>query len=323
MPRDQLTAGPVVAVTGATGFIGRHVVEALIEAGYTVRALARRLPAKDQAENDAVSWVLGSLVDDGALKSLVKGASAVVHCAGAIRAISRDGFLAVNADATRRLAGIAAAEAKPARFVHLSSLAAREPRLSPYAASKRAGEQALRAFQDKLPTVILRPPAVYGPGDLETLRVFKMAARGFVLRPMVDRARTSLVHVSDVAAAVLAAMTVEGLPDRPVEFDDGRVGGYTWEEIAQAAGSALRTTPRLIAVPAAVLYAAGAVASIASTVAGRASVLSWSKIPELLHPDWVADCTELPGYNPSWSLDQGFKDAVSWYTSRGLLTSNP
>lgn len=320
MPRDQHVAGPVVAVTGATGFIGRHVVRALIEEGYTVRALARRLPAAEQFEDDSISWVLGSLSDDAALKSLVKGAVAVVHGAGAIRASSRDEFFAVNADATRRLAEIAAGESTPPRFVHLSSLAAREPRLSPYAASKRAGEQALRALQGRIPTVILRPPAVYGPGDLETLRIFQMAARGFVLRPMVARARTSLVHGADVAGAVMAALAVEQLPEHPVEFDDGRAGGYTWEEIAQAAGEALRTTPRLIAVPAPFLYLVGAVASVTSTIAGRASVLSWGKIPELLHPNWAADVTELPGYTPEWTIDRGFKDAVAWYASRGLLT---
>ncbi len=307
-------------MTGATGFIGRHVVRALIEEGYTVRALARRLPKPEQFEDDGISWVLGSLSDDAALKSLVKGAAGIVHGAGAIRAASRDEFFAVNADATRRLAEIASHESAPPRFVHLSSLAAREPRLSPYAASKRAGEQALRGFADRLPTVILRPPAVYGPGDLETLRIFRMAARGFVLRPMIDRARTSLVHGADVAGAVVAALDVETLPRAPVEFDDGRAGGYTWEEIAQAAGRALSTTPRLIAVPAPFLYAAGAVASLTSSVVGRASVLSWSKVPELLHPDWAAEPTELPGYNPEWNIDLGFRDAVSWYASRGLLT---
>lgn len=321
MPRDQHRTGPVVALTGATGFIGRHVVKALTAEGYTVRALARRLPT-DQAEDDSVSWVLGALNDDAALKSLVKGTIAVVHCAGAIRAANREGFLAVNADATRRLAEIAANEGRPPRFVHLSSLAAREPRLSPYAASKRAGEQALRALKDRIPTVILRPPAVYGPGDLETLRVFQMAVRGFVLRPMVEGARTSLVHVADVAGAVMAALTAEDPPEGPIEFDDGRVGGYTWDEIAEAAGSAVRTNPRVIPVPAAVLYAAGAAASLAATLAGRPSVLSWSKVPEILHPDWAAEVTELPGYKPSWTIDRGFKDAVNWYASRGLLTSN-
>ena len=322
MPRDQVTAGPVVAVTGATGFIGRHVVKALIEEGYTVRALASRIPARDGIEDDSISWVLGRLHNEPALRSLVNGASAVVHCAGAIRASSRHGFLEVNAEATRRLAEIAAAEAQPPRFVHLSSLAAREPRLSPYAASKRAGEQALRALADRLPVIILRPPAVYGPGDLETLRIFKMAARGFLLRPMVARARTSLVHVGDAAAAVVAALACQSLPTAPVEFDDGRVGGYTWEEIAAAAGAALSTTPRLITVPTPVLYAAGALASIASRLAGRPSVLSWAKVPELLHPDWAAEVSELKGYKPSWPIDLGFKDAVSWYASQGLLISN-
>jgi len=321
VPRDADIPGPVAAVTGATGFIGRHIVKALTKAGYAVRALARRLPAPEDEGADGVSWVLGSLGDDAALRSLVKGATLVVHCAGAIRAANRAGFLAVNADATRRFAEIAAAEDSPPRFVYLSSLAAREPRLSPYAASKRAGEQALRPLRDRLPTVILRPPAVYGPGDMETLRIFRMAARGFLLRPMVDGARLSLVHALDVAAAVMVAGSVENLPTDPVEFDDGRLGGYTWEDVAQAAGSALRTTPRLISVPAPFLYAAGALASLGSVFRGP-SVLSWSKVPELLHPDWVAGTTDLQGYKPSWNINHGFKDAVNWYASRGLLTSN-
>lgn len=286
-----------------------------------MRALARRIPSDDQVENDNVSWVLGALNDEAALKSLVKGASGVIHCAGAIRAAGREEFLSVNAEATRRLAEIAANEGRPPRFVYMSSLAARHPRLSPYAASKRAGEQALRALQDRMPIVMLRPPAVYGPGDLETLRIFQMAARGFILRPMIAQARTSLVHVGDVAGAALAALEVASPPANPVEFDDGRIGGYTWEEIAQTAGGAVRTNPRLIPVPAAVLYAAGALASMVSTLAGRPSVLSWGKVPELLHPDWAAETTELTGYKPTWTLDRGFKDTVNWYASRGLLTT--
>lgn len=312
---------PVVAVTGATGFIGRHIVNGLMQAGYKVRALARRLPEKKDDDAENLVWLLGSLEDQAALKALVKGTVAVVHCAGAIRAPGRNAFMAVNAEATRRLAEIAAGESYPPRFIHLSSLAAREPRLSPYAASKRAGEQALRALRGRLPTIILRPPAVYGPGDLETLRIFQMAARGLILRPKVDAARMSLVHASDVAAAVLAALQARELPADPIEFDDGRAGGYTWEEIADAAGRALRTNPRLISVPAPVLYAAGALASLAAAVTGP-SVLSWGKVPELLHPDWVAEYSRFPGYTPTWTLERGFKDAVNWYASRGLLTSN-
>jgi len=313
---------PIVAVTGATGFIGRRVVRALTAAGYAVRALARRSPAHEDADAvDAVSWVLGSLTDAAALTALVKGAAAVIHCAGAIKAANRDDFLSVNRDGTRRLAEIAAAQAAPPRFIFLSSLAAREPTLSSYAASKRAGEQALRAFQAALPFVILRPPAVYGPGDMETLRIFRMAAQGYVLAPAVAGARTSLAHADDVAGAIVAALKLAEVPDHVIEFDDGRLGGYTWAEIAAAAGQALRTTPRVVPVPVPVLYLAGAAASVSAYLTRRPTVLGWGKVPELLHPDWVAAGPALSGYKPLWNIEKGFKDTVSWYSSRGLLTT--
>lgn len=313
---------PIAAVTGATGFIGRRIVRVLTESGYAVRVLVRRPPAQKNADaGAAVSWVLGSLSDQAALNDLVKDAAAVVHIAGAIKAANRAAFFAVNGAGTRRLAEIAAAQAKPPRFIYLSSIAAREPRLSAYAASKRQGEQAVQALQPILPAVVLRPPAVYGPGDMETLKIFQMAAKGFLVAPMVAGARTSLVHVDDVAGAVMAALALEHLPTSPVEFDDGKPGAYGWGDIAAAAGAALGTRPRVIPVPPAVLYLAGAGASAWAALSRRPTVLSWGKVPELLHRDWVAVAGRLPGYKPRWALENGFKDTVSWYASRGLLTS--
>jgi nucleoside-diphosphate-sugar epimerase len=127
--------------------------------------------------------------------------------------------------------------------------------------------------------------------------------------------------VDDVAGAVMAAMSLEHLPDGPVEFDDGKPGAYGWAEIAAAAGAALGTRPRVIPVPAAVLYLAGAAASGWASVTRRPTVLSWGKVPELLHPDWMAAGVPLAGYKPLWNLENGFRDTVSWYASRGLLTS--
>lgn len=313
---------PTIAVTGATGFIGGRVVRALLDFGYDVRALARRAPVGEPAaEMKSVSWVSGSLDDRTAVTALVKNAVAVVHCAGVVKALNRDAFLVANRAGTRLLAEITAAAPVPPRFILISSLAAREPHLSAYAASKRGGEQAVRAFQSSLPAVILRPPAVYGPGDMETLQVFKMAAKGFVLAPMVEGARVSLVHVDDVAAAVMAALGLDDLPSGPIEFDDGTAGAHSWAEIAAAAGTALGTNPRVIAVPAPILYLAGAAASLSAYLTRRPQVLSWGKVPELLHPDWVASRSNFPGYKPLWNIEKGFQDAVGWYTSRGLLTS--
>jgi nucleoside-diphosphate-sugar epimerase len=311
---------PIVAVTGATGFIGQRLIRTLVEDGYDVRALARRIPPGAEI-TDAVAWIKGSLTDDGALRRLLNNVTAVVHCAGCVKALDRETFYEVNGAATRRLAELAAAQPTPPRFVLMSSLAAREPRLSAYAASKRAGEQAVNGFRDRLPVVILRPPAVYGPGDLETLKVFRMAARGFVVAPSNASARASLVHVEDVARAVSAALRLEHIPDVPIEFDDGTPGAYSWSDIAAAAGAALRTTPRVLPVPAPVVYLAGALATIQAWLTRRPGVLSWGKVPELLHSDWVSADGAFPGYKPLWNIEKGFKDTVAWYTSQGLLTT--
>src|SRR5262250_3040317 len=132
-----------VAVTGATGFIGSHVVARLAKLGWRVRLLTRRLPVGPILAGSRFTAVIGSLSDADAIGELIRGSDAVVHCAGLIKAIRPEDFFAINAAATGRLAAAAAALPQPPRFVLLSSLAAREPEVSAYAASKLAGETAL------------------------------------------------------------------------------------------------------------------------------------------------------------------------------------
>jgi len=167
----------LAAVTGATGFVGPHLVAALARHGWTLRLLIRRwtpLPSLPGVEADIV-W--GDLADEASLKRLVDGADAVVHAAGLIKARRPAEFDAVNRDGTARLSALA----PDVPFLLLSSLAAREPQLSPYAASKRAAEEAIARRSGAW--LALRAPAVYGPGDRETLAYFKMAKLGIVLLP--------------------------------------------------------------------------------------------------------------------------------------------
>ncbi|MBM3513244.1 MAG: SDR family NAD(P)-dependent oxidoreductase, partial [Alphaproteobacteria bacterium] len=229
------TGTPYVAVTGATGLIGRHLLRALTEAGAKVKAFARR-PANDES----VDWITGSLTDGSGLAKLVDGVDAVVHLAGAIKALRRDDYFQANLAGTRALADAIVTSAPAAKLIHVSSLAAREPGLSDYAASKRAAEQLLRGYHDRIAMTVLRPPAVYGPGDLETLRMFKMAAAGWVLVPGVRGARLSLVHVADAVAAIMAALAAPALGPEPIEFDDGASGGHDWPAIGAAAMDAVR-----------------------------------------------------------------------------------
>ena len=178
-----------VAVTGATGFIGSHVVGRLGRAGWRVRILTRRVPASAQFADVAVEAVIGTLEDGRAVARLVRGADAVVHAAGRIKARSHAEFFAANATGTRLLVEAAIAAGHRPRFVLLSSIAARQPQVSDYAASKLAGEAELTRLDDELPWSILRPPAVYGPGDRETLAFFRALRMGVAMRAAgVERA---------------------------------------------------------------------------------------------------------------------------------------
>ena len=176
-----------VAVTGGTGFIGREVIRRLLENGWLVRALTRRCdPGLEQM---GVTTISGALEDEASLARLVEGATAVVHCAGAVTAPNAATFHLVNAVGAARVMAAAATLTRP-RFLLLSSLAAREPALSAYASSKRLGEdQVRRAAGERIELCILRPPAVYGPGDRATLPVFRQLRRGcYWYRPWPRRA---------------------------------------------------------------------------------------------------------------------------------------
>ena len=301
---------PTVAVTGASGFIGRRLIVALREAGYEVRALARGTPPAEAPRD--VTWVKGDLADRDALAKLVDGADAVVHGAGAVKALSRADFDAVNVTGAITLADIAAARTTPPHFVHLSL----------YAASKAAGEAEILKRADRLPVSVLRPPAVYGPGDREALQVLQMAARGFIAVPPDRAARLSLVHVDDAAGAVIAALKAQPLPTA-LEFDDGKSGGYDWADVAAAASQALRRPVRIVPIPALCLYATGALATLAARITRRPKVLSWDKVGEVLHPDWVAATPAPQAYKPRWSLALGFENTAEWAASRGLLRLLP
>jgi len=287
-----------------------------MDAGYGVRALVRGQPRADAPPG--VAWVRGDLNDRQALAVLMDGATAVVHAAGAIKALTVAGFMTTNVAGTANVIAAATAQPRPPRLIHLSSLAAREPALSSYAASKAAAEDEVRKAAARLPSVVLRPPAVYGPGDPETLRIFQLAAKGVLPVPAVAGARLSLAHVDDTARVILATLSGEYI-DKTIEFDDGHVGGYTWAEVAAAAGHVLGRPVRTLNLPRGVLYAVGVATDVVAQARGRPAVLSRHKVAEIYHPDWVARPTPLPGYRPAWSLVDGFQNTVEWAVSQGLV----
>jgi uncharacterized protein YbjT (DUF2867 family) len=308
----------VVAVTGATGFLGRHLVRTLAADGWSVRILARRdVVGADWADLEP-QVVIGGLGDRPALARLCAGAAVVVHVAGLIKARSRTQFDSVNVEGAKAIAEAAAAAGS--RMLMISSLAAREPTLSDYAASKRAGEDAARALIGEALTIV-RPPAIYGPGDMETLELFRVAQASPWLPVLDPRARLALVHVED------AARQISDLAGRwrPGTFalSDTRTGGYSWREVMTAAAGAVGTRTRLQRIPDGVITTIAGLSGALSLAVRKNSIFTSGKAREMLHLDWSLSPAEFvpEALAPRYDIDSGFTQSVFWYRANGFLVA--
>jgi len=278
--------GSLIALTGATGFIGSWIARHLVEAGWRVRVLVR--PGSERRLPDLPLQIhRATLEEPAALTEFVAGASAVVHCAGRVRGISAADFEPVNSEATARLVRLAR-RLGASRFVLISSLAAREPRLSPYAASKHKAERHLLIEGKDLEWIVLRPPAVYGPGDREMRPLLEAMARGVV--PIVGhpQGRFSLLYVEDLAAAVAAALSTDVVREI-FEIDDGKPGGYDWKEVLAIAAAFRGGRVVPLPVPEWLLRSVARMALLGARFRHRAPMLTPAKVNELRHPDWVCD----------------------------------
>ncbi len=311
---------PLAAITGATGFIGRHLVLAFAQAGWRVRMLSRREPRIPDWRGLNPEVVPGALADLAALERLVEGAHAVIHAAGLIKAARRRELFEVNCAASATLAGIAHRLAPQAHFVHVSTLAAREPRISDYAASKRAGEDAVRDLLGARATV-LRPAAVYGPADPETLRFFRLARYRIVPLPGPPQARAALIHAQDLARLIVTLAACEPAGE-VLAAADARPQGYGWDEILGTAARVVgNPRARLVRAPRALLRTV-AWAGDLGRLLGSATMLSSNKLREISHLDWsvsAAEQAQPAGWRPRFELEPGFADTVAWYRAAGWL----
>ncbi|WP_162917662.1 NAD-dependent epimerase/dehydratase family protein [Dongia deserti] len=314
--------GKLAAVTGATGFIGRQVVTALWRQGWGVRVLARRHPAELLSPHHGFQLVLGDLDDSSALERLVEGADAIIHLGGIVKAPRRRDFYSVNEGGTQRLLLAAARAAPAAMLVHVSSIAAREPRLSPYCDSKYRAEQAVRGLAGDRIWTILRPPAVYGPGDREIRPIFTAAKLGIVPYPASPGAALSMIHVADLAEAIAACLTRSGPPQATFEIDDGVPGGYRWPDILSALGEAVGRKPAGLRLPRAGLLAVAQANRLMTRIDGRARILQPHKVAEIYWPDWVVHGNRLEqvsDWRPAFDIWRGFRDAAKWYAAANMV----
>ena len=256
-----------------------------------------------------VTLVKGDLNNATARQQLISGSEAVIHAAGAVRGSSQHDFDRVNVTGTANVLAAVAAQSRAARLLLVSSLAAREPELSWYAASKRKAE-ALLEQQPELDWVILRPPAVYGPGDKEMLPVFQAMARGIAPVPGDPDARTSLVHVTDLVPALIECLQVRATKHRTLTLCDGQPNGYNWREMADTVGLVWGRKVRLWQVPRWLLDGLAWVNLKGARLTGHMPMLTPPKLRELRHSNWVVDnriVTEITGWEPLTNLRNGLE----------------
>lgn len=299
-----------LAITGGTGFVGSHLIDIATADGHSVNALTRR----DQDPHKGVQWIAGDLASREPLQRLVDGVDAIIHVAGTISGHSSAAFETGNVAGT--LAMLAAATAGGIhRFIHVSSLAAREPKLSLYGASKCKAEELV--MSSGLDWAIVRPPAVYGPGDKETLELFRMAKLGLMLMPL--KGRVSVIHADDLARLllVLAGPTAPG--NMLIEADDGKPGGWTHREFARALADAVGTKAAVISSPGFLLRLA---ARADHLFRGENAKLTVDRAAYFSHRNWVVEAKrtcppEL--WRPQVDTLQGLRETAYWYRSKNWL----
>jgi len=312
-------------VTGGTGFVGSHLIDALLKRGDEVTALVRTPAKAARLADRGVRLVRGDLDALDALREAAAGTDVIYHVAGVVAARNDAEFLQANRDGTANLLAAARASGSP-RFVLVSSMAAAGPAaravplvggepprpVTAYGRSKLAGEEVVRS--GPLPWVILRPPMVYGPRDAEVLKLFKMAKWG--IAPVFGKGdqELSAIFGPDLAEALIAAGTSANtlgktyLPCHPEVFTSGA--------FARQIGAAVGRDVLVLSVPE--LIGRGLLAAIggAAKLTGTASVLSSEKADEFFEAAWTGSPAELiadTGWRPSTDMARGLAETMAWY----------
>ena len=309
-------------ITGATGFVGSHVAEAFVAAGYTVRCGLRATSDPRWLSTLPIERAPLDLDRPDDLPQALESVDVVVHAAGITRARHPEDYYRTNAEGTRALAE-AAREAGVGRFVHISSLAARGPDgrdhpASAYGRSKLAAEKLLRGLDGPMRTVILRPAAVYGPRDTDLLSLFEMANKGWLTLP-AGPGSLQPVYAADVAKAVLAAATGT-VSFGPLPLAER--SSYSWREVAGELERALGRSFRTVRLPTAIFTLAGRAAELAVKPFGALPIFDERRAEDLAVYSWTCDPSDTEhelGWRAEVPLSEGLERTARWYRDEGWL----
>ena len=322
----------MILITGGTGFIGSHLVEAICARGQPLRCLIRRdsLKRRPLALPAEAEIAFGDLVSGEGLKDALEGADTVIHLAGVTKALSTSEFYSGNARATENLSRAVAG--RGVRFVHVSSLSAVGPSIDDtpvyddaephpvthYGRSKLEGERIARALVPD--AVIVRPAVVYGPRDTDVLEMFKSISRGFVLEISGGERWFQAIYVRDLADGLLAAACAPLARGRTYFLAHEKA--VSWSELSSTAARIMRKRTRVLRIPSPLAYVVGGFAEVCSRLTGKPVIISREKVKEAQCRHWTCDTRRAArelGFEAQTPLELGLAQTLAWYKEAGWL----
>ncbi len=324
-----------VLITGANGFVGSHLTEALLARGYRLRCMVRRSSNLTYIEHLPVEWAYADVRDPESLRQACQGVDVICHCAALTRAPDKATFLHVNTEGTTALAQ-ACLEANPDlhRFLFVSSQAAAGPSSGPddyldeahpphpitwYGQSKWAAEQALQKMSDRLPVTIVRPAAVFGPRDRDFFAYFDLVKRGLSLQLGRQERKISLIYVRDLVELILPALESEGAVGQTY-FGCGPA--YRYADLSAAIARALDKRPLRLTLPEAVLTPIALGSKVQGRLTGKSPLLNDQRVLDLRQRYWLCSGQKAQrelGWVPRYDLETAVRETADWYRHNNWL----
>ncbi len=325
----------LILITGANGFVGSHLAEALLAQGYRLRCMVRRSSNLAYIQHLPVEWAYADVRDPQSLRQACQGVDAVCHCAALTRALDEETFLRVNAEGTAALAQ-ACLEANPnlQRFLFISSQAAAGPSQGPddfldethpphpitwYGKSKWAAEQALQSISDRLPVTIVRPAAVFGPRDRDFFAYFDLVKHGLSLQLGRQERRISLIYIRDLVDLLLLALESEAATGQTY-FCCGTA--YSYADLSTAIARALDKRPLRLTLPEAVLPLISLWSKAQGRLTGKPPLLNDQRLLDLRQRYWLCSGEKARqdlGWMPRYDLETAVRETAEWYRENSWL----
>jgi nucleoside-diphosphate-sugar epimerase len=329
-----MSAAPLAVVTGASGFVGSHIVDELLRHDARVRCLLRPRSSTQWLDGKPVEIVRLEEMDLDRLSAAVADATWIVHAAGTTQARSAREFHEINVGGTERVLRAAiASNANLERFLYISSQAAGGPAAdrrpvvesdrpdpaSTYGVSKLRGEELTMLLKNRMPVVTIRPPAVYGPRDKAFLRLYRLL-KIHVMPILRAGERFTLVYAEDLARAAYLALTHPRAPGEV--YFVGEPESTDSVEMGECIRGSLGTKAITVRPPGFVLQMGALAAELAGFATGRPPLLSREKLKEITAGDWLCSSAKIRsqlGWTPRVGLEEGIARTTAWYREAGWI----